>query len=315
VKHADTNPLVTIVVPCYNQACFLSECLASVVRQTFERWVCVVVDDGSTVGDPGRVVDSVEDSRVRLIRHKGNRGLGAARNTGFRAAHTTFVLPLDADDRLARTFLSKTLTALRRKADAVCAYASFCVFGKRTGIMSWPAPGEQKIVCEQCIPGPGVLMKKSLWERVGGYCEGEPFRSHGNEDWDFWMSAFESGPCMAVQVPEPLYFYRTHSGSLMYTQVFLHSYATRQAMVKRHAALFERLGGRRSFLCQGCINSGTALFERGERGRALRLAARALVYNVRSFRSVLLMGKCVLPRDLVMLQRMLRRRVRKRSRG
>jgi glycosyltransferase involved in cell wall biosynthesis len=308
----NTKPCVTVVVPCYNQRQFLEECLKSVIAQTIEDWVCIVVDDGSNLGDPVEVVDLLSDERIHPIRHQANLGLSAARNTGFLTSSTPLVLTVDADDYLAPTFLEKTLNALNREPKAHCAFSHFRVFGIRNCEMRWGNPSGKKVVREQCIPGAGVLMRKSLWERAGGYCEEEPFRSYSNEDWDFWMTVFETGSCVAIQVPEALYYYRTHFKSLMHTKIPLHSYETRLAMLRRHWRLFEKQGGANFFLSEGCVESATALYEQGEASRATHMAIRALRYNPFSSKSALLLAKCILPRRWVMLQRQFRQR---RNRG
>jgi glycosyltransferase involved in cell wall biosynthesis len=88
--------LVSVVIPCYNQAHFLSEAIESVASQTYEPTETIVVDDGST-DDTSHVADV---HGVRCVRQE-NRGLAEARNTGLRASSGDMLLFLDADDLLA----------------------------------------------------------------------------------------------------------------------------------------------------------------------------------------------------------------------
>jgi glycosyltransferase involved in cell wall biosynthesis len=88
--------LVSVVIPCHDQAHFLGEAIESVLAQTYPHFEVVVVDDGSS--------DNTEEvaSRypgVRRIRQE-NRGLAAARNTGIRRSNGGHLVFLDADDRL-----------------------------------------------------------------------------------------------------------------------------------------------------------------------------------------------------------------------
>lgn len=106
------RPRVSVVVPCYNQPDeFLGACLSSLQRQTLPAWEAILVDDGSTRGDVAGVVAALGDARIRAIRHE-NRGMGGARNTGFRSARADLVLTLDADDRLDPPFLEVAVAAL-----------------------------------------------------------------------------------------------------------------------------------------------------------------------------------------------------------
>jgi glycosyltransferase involved in cell wall biosynthesis len=88
--------LVTVVIPCYNQARFLGEAIESALSQTYKNFEVVVVDDGS---DDHTSEVAARYGRVRLVRQE-NKGLSAARNRGFAEGRGEYVVFLDADDRL-----------------------------------------------------------------------------------------------------------------------------------------------------------------------------------------------------------------------
>src|ERR687890_856397 len=88
--------LVSVVIPCYNQAHFLGEAIESVLAQSYPRFEIIVVDDGST-----------DDTSKVAARHPGgryvyqnNQGVSAARNSGLARSEGEYVVFLDADDRL-----------------------------------------------------------------------------------------------------------------------------------------------------------------------------------------------------------------------
>lgn len=92
------TPLLSYIIPVYNTAAWVGECLASVLGHKGSDVECVVVDDGSTDGSPeiiGRF--AAADSRVRII-SRTNGGLSEARNTGLRHAKGRYVLFVDSDD-------------------------------------------------------------------------------------------------------------------------------------------------------------------------------------------------------------------------
>jgi glycosyltransferase involved in cell wall biosynthesis len=113
-----TLPRVSIVVPCYGQAHFLSDALDSARAQTHEPIEIVVVDDGSP-DDVAAVVARYPG--VRLIRQT-NRGLAAARNAGLQASTGSFVTFLDADDLLYPDAVARGLASLDGRED--CAFAA-----------------------------------------------------------------------------------------------------------------------------------------------------------------------------------------------
>lgn len=91
-----SHPLVSIIIPCYNQAQFLDAAIQSVLDQTYPTIEIIVVDDGST--------DATHEHALRYptvhYLHQDNQGLSAARNTGTRVSHGEFLVFLDSDDQL-----------------------------------------------------------------------------------------------------------------------------------------------------------------------------------------------------------------------
>ncbi len=264
---------VTVIVPCFNGLPFLEECLRSVVAQTFSDWQLIVVDDASTDGDPAEVIRRVADARIELLHHSQNRGLGAARNTGFAAASSPLVLPLDSDDLLDSHFLEKLVELLRVDITQDCVFADFKLFGTASDERRFSPKPLAALAHEQWLPGAGVLMKRELWQRAGGYSEDETFRL-GNEDWDFWLAAAECG-FRAVHLAEPLYRYRQH-GASMSTHVLRPSdHVTRRLLVRRHRAFFAEHGNPRLFVAEGYRRAADAARHARQPWRSLSLALRA----------------------------------------
>lgn len=92
------NPLVSVIVPSYNQSDFLNETLNSVLSQTFDDWECIIINDGST-DETEKVAESycLKDKRFRYFK-KENGGLSLARNKGIELASGKFIQFLDSDD-------------------------------------------------------------------------------------------------------------------------------------------------------------------------------------------------------------------------
>lgn len=103
-----TNPAITIVIPGFDVAEYVSEALDSLRRQTFDRWVAILVDDASTDATPTLfAAAAAADPRFRVVRHEQRRGIGAARNTGLALVETPFVGFLDADDEFTPDALAR----------------------------------------------------------------------------------------------------------------------------------------------------------------------------------------------------------------
>ena len=77
------DKLVSIIIPVYNVANYLVECLESVVQQTYHNWECILVDDGST-DNSGKICDEYADNDKRfVVIHKENGGVPSARNAAL----------------------------------------------------------------------------------------------------------------------------------------------------------------------------------------------------------------------------------------
>ncbi|MBO7720838.1 MAG: glycosyltransferase family 2 protein [Kiritimatiellae bacterium] len=91
-------PKFPVIIPVYNVAQYLGECLDSVKAQTFTAWEAICVDDGSS-DDSGKILDEYarKDPRFKVF-HRQNAGVSAARNAGIREAQGEFIAFLDGDD-------------------------------------------------------------------------------------------------------------------------------------------------------------------------------------------------------------------------
>ena len=109
----------SIIVPVYNVEAYLADCLESLLRQDFDDWEAICVNDGST-DSSARILDGYasRDSRIRII-NQPNGGLSAARNTGLDAATGDYILFLDSDDWLENNTLS-CLSNHLDNADMIC---------------------------------------------------------------------------------------------------------------------------------------------------------------------------------------------------
>ncbi len=117
--------LVSVVIPCYNDAHFLAEAIESALCQTYLCSEIVVVDDGST-DHTAEVVK--EYPGVRYVPQQ-RQGLSAARNTGLKACHGEYVVFLDADDRLLPNHFEISLRAIRARPDTALVCGDFRLFG------------------------------------------------------------------------------------------------------------------------------------------------------------------------------------------
>ena len=206
---------VTIIIPVFNYADFVPEALQSVAAQTLEKLDLIVIDDASPDDSAQMVRAWIEAhggrfNRVTLLRHRANAGLGFARNSGFAAAETRYVLPLDADNRL-RPDACATLLAHLQAGDAAFAYPAIQQFGTKSTIFGREPFSVLRLQCGNYIDAM-ALVRKSAWAEAGGYDHVQ----YGWEDYDLWCRLVERGH-HGIAVDEVLADYRVHAQSMLHT--------------------------------------------------------------------------------------------------
>ena len=132
--------MISIVMPTYERAATLPRAIDSVLVQTWGDWELIVVDDGSTDATPAVLAD-YRDPRIRVFRHGDNRGVTAAKNSGFDHISGEWFTVLDSDDELVPDALA-TLhdVATRTGATAITCNCVNAVTGQLTG-HGWDADG------------------------------------------------------------------------------------------------------------------------------------------------------------------------------
>lgn len=229
--------LVSIIVPCYKQAHFLNETLQSVLAQSFEKWECIIVNDGSP-DNTEAVAKSwcAKDERFHYI-YKDNAGLPAARNTGVKESRGNYILALDSDDILHLDYLQKLIPRLVKnsKIGIVTCYRSFFTNSVDNIVYEHKAHGStyRDFMFENVLM-PSSLYRKECWNEVGGYDE---TMIKGFEDWEFWISITKRGWNYEV-VEEPLFFYRKAKESMLIDTLKNHRNEVFQYIMTKHREIY-----------------------------------------------------------------------------
>lgn len=211
---------ISAIVPVFNGERYLASALDSVLSQTRPADEVVAVDDGSTDGTPG-VLKSFGD-RIRVVRTE-NRGVGAARNAGLRAAAGDYVGFLDADDRWMPDKLAAFARALEGAPEAVLAFSDAIVVdgaGLPLRVLRRPPPAGplyQRLVGRNIIVTSTAVVRREAALAAGGFREDFTCKA-GVEDWEFFLRLCRKGG--HLHVPRPLTEYRLHAESAIQTKRF-----------------------------------------------------------------------------------------------
>lgn len=221
MAHTYQAGLVSIVIPVYNVAEYLPECLDSLLGQTYDQLEIICVNDGST-DDSGRVLDAYasKDARIRVI-HKENGGVSLARNTAMQAARGEFITLVDGDDWLEPDTIERCIECAQQFPEV-----DFIEYGYVDVIESERQPflpylgAQSLLMCR----GAEVLMSCVVRNLPSSLAGAKFFRSrlleekgreellafpigrfHEDEIFSFRLSA--ASDCF-VYLPRPLYNYR-----------------------------------------------------------------------------------------------------------
>jgi glycosyltransferase involved in cell wall biosynthesis len=212
---ADTR--ITVIVSLYNYSRFITDCLDSVHAQTLTGLRLVVVDDASDDASADLVARWLATNGdrfggYRLLQHVSNQGLARTRNTAL--AHTTTPLAfiLDADNLLYPRCLERLLSALEH-CDAAFAFCYAETFGEDRAVHNLYPWNPGRLARGNTIDAM-VLLRRSVWELVGGYSTTMPVM--GWEDFDLWFKIARAKH-WGVLVPEFLTRYRIHGSSMLRT--------------------------------------------------------------------------------------------------
>jgi Glycosyl transferase family 2 len=195
------HPKVSIVVTAYNKAATVIRAVRSALDQTYPHLEVIILDDGSTDDTTTALETSgvLNDPRVRLIRQANSGQPATARNAAITRATGALIMPLDADDWIARTFVAEAVAVFGENPAISIVYSDARY--SRAGIVrarDYDYPrlllGNQLSYC--------ALYKRQVYDDVGGYRT----NVRGVEDWDFWVAAGSRGH-FGKRIPRPLFHY------------------------------------------------------------------------------------------------------------
>lgn len=199
------SPLVSIVLPMYNAAKYIKECVDSILAQTYSDFELLIIDDGST-DDSVIIVETYKDPRIRLIRN--SHDFIASLNKGMTESHGKYIARMDADDKMKPHRLARQVEVMERKPEIVLC----CSYMQRMGgtdIYNAGIKGrfphfKSLLLVGNFISHPTTMMRKDyLKTNVLNYRNGYPYA----EDYKLWTEIALLGGGLYI-VPEPLIDYR-----------------------------------------------------------------------------------------------------------
>ena len=202
------NSLISIILPCYNDADFIDQAVKSALNQTYNNKEIIVVDDGSD--EKTKAVLKIIEPKIDLLLIQDNKGQSSARNNGINAARGEYILVLDSDDYFEPEFCEKASRTMDLNPEIKIISCWFKRIQNSKVIDVFKPGGGDIVNFLQFNQAPGsVMFRKVDWKSVNGYDES---MRKGFEDWDFYIRLIQEGGIAHI-IPEVLFNYRMRSDS------------------------------------------------------------------------------------------------------
>lgn len=205
--------MVSVIIPTYNNAIYIQECIQSVTTQSYTDWECLIIDDGSTDETAVLVKEmTATDTRIKYI-HQENSGVSAARNKGIGEASGEYLLFLDGDDTLNPLALEKMTAILENNSDALLVYSDAAIFGisqnyshlHDTFTLSDLLKQNQMFITN-------LIRRKDIGDKI----RFDSNISSAYEDWEFWIQLVAAYPeKKKIKIDYCVFNYRKHGNSNM----------------------------------------------------------------------------------------------------
>lgn len=209
------NPLVSVIIPCFNRERYIGQSIDSVLGQTYDHIEVVVVDDGCT--DGSREIMESYGKRIVVIEHecRGNKGQSASINAALRRTKGSYVAILDSDDLWAPEKIERQVSFLEANPDVGLVYANGFAVNERGKELYelYPSyhretgrPERVLLECQFSAPS-SYVVRRSVLDRAGEF--DETMRSAQDHDMAIRLAEITKVAYMG----ERLWFYRRHDDS------------------------------------------------------------------------------------------------------
>lgn len=228
------TPLISVIVPCYNDGKYIHECLNSVHEQNYEYYEIIVINDGSDDENTNSILKNLNHPKLKVLQTE-NQGPSKARNQAILHSKGKYILPLDADNKVGKVFIQEAIEILEQKANVKIVNCDLQLFGAKKAIIKFESFSMEKLLCENTIECASVFRREDF-DKTKGY---NPNMKETFEDWDFWLSLLENGGDVE-KIDKAEIFYRVKKGSRNSTVSPEGFKRLRYQMYTNHKALYAK---------------------------------------------------------------------------
>lgn len=217
----NNNPLVSVIVPCYNHEQYVKECILSIVNQTYKNIQLIVIDDGST-DSSYYFLQQIKMSYDFILEHRSNHGLTKTLNYAISNYATgKYITLIASDDYWEKDKIEKQVSFMELNGHLAlsCAKAKIVddqgnVIGSLADDVNMSSLTFESLLIKNIIPALTVIFKKQVFENVGGFDENLYY-----DDWDFWLRIADKFKIGFLD--EYVAFYRKHESNMSHNYLLM----------------------------------------------------------------------------------------------
>lgn len=201
---------IVVVIPCYNQGKYVADAIKSLIDQTYVHWKCVVINDGSSDNSDKVIREAIGDDDRFVYINQANKGVAASRNLGARIFKSEYIMFLDADDMLERTYLEKGITFMDEHKEYTMFHARAKMINLEDGsekpLYGWKFRYPYFLL--HCTCYITNIQRKEAFDATDGF---DPMLDW-MEDWEYLIRLLD-GDKKVYNSDEFLFIYRYHPDS------------------------------------------------------------------------------------------------------
>jgi len=224
------NPLVSIVIPCYNHEKYIQQSIQSVIDQTYQNIELIIIDDGSIDHSLAKIEEMLNDCKKRFVNFqfisRENKGLSRTLNQALGLAKGEYFCVIASDDLMFPEKTEKQLKIIEHDSQIVAIFTAHQYIDHLGNIISTKKANYKEFSFNDIffhqhdIPAASQMIRLNRLKEIGGYNENTKV-----EDWDLWLRLTEQG-LRLIYIPDVLVAYRMHEENLskdktlMFNEVF-----------------------------------------------------------------------------------------------
>lgn len=238
----ESQPLVSIVIPCYNHERFVQECIQSVIDQTYSNIELIIIDDGSKDNSVQAIEGMIKECQNRFtrfeFRSRPNKGLSSTLNEALEWVEGKYFAGLASDDLIMPSKISQQVSFLEKNHKFVAVFGGTVLIDNNSNTIGRVSPPERVYSFEDIIlnkhnlPAPTQLIRMSAMKQTGGYKEDLLI-----EDWYMWLKLSSLGDIFCEEKAVSLY--RKHPTNTSGNLEKMHKSRIEVLQYFRHSPLYE----------------------------------------------------------------------------